>query len=159
VSLTQVCRDRSLLVPAFDAAIEALLADMRALGWNPYVFETYRTAERGKLLQAAGKSRNGDRSMHRYWCAVDIVDADLHNVPRMTKEGYWDAPAKFWSDLGACAAKHRLVWGGDWDANPGTPQRMYDLPHVQAVALGEQDHVRAMSKPQIAEYVRQRLTA
>lgn len=136
-----VTRDLDLLVPAFRARVDAVVAEMNAEGFDAIVHETYRTPERGAFLEATGKSKNGALSMHCFWCAADII----------SKSKLWNAGKAFWQALGRIAKKHGLVWGGDFKS-------FYDGPHVQAVPVSEQNAIRALkSRDEIAEYVRQRL--
>lgn len=136
-----VCRDLDTLVPAFRARVEAVIADLRAQGFDAVVHETRRTPERAAWLKSKGTSKNGARSMHCYDCAADII----------SQAKGWDPPQGFWDALGASAHKHGLCWGGDWAT-------FRDKPHVQAVGVREQDAIRALkSRDDVAEYVRQRL--
>lgn len=125
-----VIRDVQWLAPAFRARIvDGVLPAMRALGHEPVVWETLRTAERAEWLQARGSSRNGRRSMHLYGVACDII----------CLRHRWDCPnipdCDFYRQLGIAARAQRLHWGGDW-------QTLVDRPHVQAVPIGMQGRVR-----------------
>jgi peptidoglycan L-alanyl-D-glutamate endopeptidase CwlK len=118
--------DRSLdsLAPKFRAGVEAVLAGMRARGLDAMVAETLRTPERQAYLYGFGREYDDGRgivtqaptaytSWHGFGLACDIVSRALQ----------WDAPAEFWTALGAEARAAGLSWGGDW--------RQRDLPHVQ----------------------------
>lgn len=134
----RVCRDMDLLVPAFRSRVESVLADMRAQGFDPLVWETWRSRERAALLSARGVGVV--QSMHCYGCAVDIISESKR----------WGAPRKFWLALGAAAKAHGLTWGGTW--------RRHDLPHLQAVPIGPlQQLVRASTPDEIADLVTRRL--
>jgi hypothetical protein len=147
MSKTEVCSDLNELVPVLARIVEQILIDMRALGWNPILFETLRTPERGAYLQSIGRSKNGSRSMHTLRLAADIVDGDLNNVPKMTKEGYWNAPDKFWADLEDLATKYgltRLYKVGVKPDSTDDDAESWDKPHVQACTVAEQNKLRRM---------------
>ena len=152
--MSAVCNDMATLIPAFRRKVETLMQMMRDRGWNPYVFETRRTKERAAELHARGTGSKD--SMHIYDVAVDIVDADLHNVPKKTREGYWDAPAKFWADLEDCAVTiglHRLYRAGvKHDVHDDVAQS-WDKPHVQACSLADQNKLRRMTRDERAAYL------
>lgn len=123
VTLVRI-RETAYLAPAFLRAVDAVMADMRAEGFNPYIFETLRTDRLQAHYHGTGASKAfyGRDSMHYYGLAVDIVDAAL----------LWSAPAAFWNALGRLAKKHGLTWGGDWDGDGDrTDQKFHDRPHVQ----------------------------
>lgn len=155
----KIINDPATLVPAFRAKVELLLDRMRAKGWKPLLYETRRSRERAKMLNAKG--RGSLDSMHCYDIAADIVDADRNNVPRMDKEGLWDAPAQFWADLedeAIALGLHRLFRRGVKHDRSDADGESWDKPHVQAVPVKEQAAIRALrSRDEIAEYVRQRL--
>jgi len=155
--MTEVCRDLDKLDPSFRLKIEQLLKYMTDRGWKPVVWETYRSPERARELLAKGTSKNGDRSMHCIGLACDIVDGDFHNTGS-AKEGYWTAPPAFWADLEDGAqllGLVRLFKMGKKDI-PGQADS-WDLPHVQAVKVAEQNKVRAMNVVQRAAFVKARL--
>lgn len=111
------------LPPKFRAALEALLADMRAEGLDPEVFETGRTAELQGRYCARGTSRCDGvtkLSWHQLWLAVDIISAsrrwtDMH----------------FFARLRDLAKKHGLRSGGDWNGDGVYDEKFMDPPHVQ----------------------------
>lgn len=144
---SDVCNDMGTLISAFRARVEKVLADMRSLGWNPLVYETRRTKERAAELHARGTG-SAD-SMHCYDVAVDIVDADRQNVPKLTKEGLWDAPEKFWADLEDSAHRHgltRLYHAGTSHVDGNARAESWDKPHLQACSIAEQNKLRAMTR-------------
>lgn len=121
-----VCSSTAQLAPKFVAALLQMLALMRAQGYDPVVYETYRTPERQAFLFGFGRTYDDGRGVvthapdttktwHGYGLAADVISA--------SKE--WDAPASFWLALGAAAAKCGLTWGGNW------PIIERDKPHVQ----------------------------
>ncbi|RMG10516.1 MAG: hypothetical protein D6731_17305 [Planctomycetota bacterium] len=106
------------LEPAFRARVEAVLARLRAKGWQPYVAEGRRTLAQQREKVRRGVSRTL-RSRHLLGLAADIVD----------RRYGWGGPAAnlrfaFWRDLGAAAHAEGLTWGGDWRSFP-------DVAHVQ----------------------------
>lgn len=156
--------DNSLdsLDPTFRASVDVLLQRLQQRGLGPLVFETHRSFERAAELSKTGTGVR--RSMHCYGLAVDIIDRELH----------WDAPDDFWSALGAEAHILGLTWGGDWRREghyrahdeqflkplwdwPEDEGR--DKPHVQAVPISLQRHVRRASTEEIARLVGYQLGA
>lgn len=133
----KLVNDLAELSAPFRAAVEQLLEQLRAAGYEPLVFETYRTPERARWLVAQGKSRAKDgQSMHCYRVAADIICA----------KHYWACEGcgcDYYTQLGIEAAKLGLTWGGDWDGDGVTrEQHEHDLPHVQGVPTSAQDAVR-----------------
>jgi hypothetical protein len=133
------------LVPAFRAAVTALAERLRAAGYKPRLFETYRSPKRAQELVAAGKSRaKGGLSMHCYGMAADII-CSVH---------LWSCAEHgcgFYEALGAEARKLGMTWGGDWDGDGVTrEQREHDLPHVQAVPIDAQAAVRRAKPDELA---------
>lgn len=113
------------LAPKVRDAALAVVADMKALGFNARIFETLRTPERQAFLYGFGrlyddgrgtvtKVENVRKGWHAYGLAVDIVEND---------SSPWTAPQAFWQALGKSAEKHGFTWGGRW--------KFTDLPHVQ----------------------------
>ena len=127
--------DLSAVHPLFLHVLNGILADLRALGWQPIVAEAVRTPE-----QQAVKVKDGhSKTMHSWHvpsttarlaetrnsysivrgAAADIVD----------RRYGWGGPAKsltfkFWTDLGRISKQHGCEWGGDWKSFP-------DVAHVQ----------------------------
>jgi hypothetical protein len=130
--------DLEALHPTFRRKVEALLARMRADGFDPMVWETYRTPARAKLLSARGTGAKprADGSipigMHQLGLAVDIVSSSKRWSPKPT----------FWVALGKHAKALGLTWGGAW-RNPKTGKLGWDKPHVQAVPVRDQEALRA----------------
>jgi hypothetical protein len=129
-----VQNDITLLLPAFQPKVSAILDAMRSRGRDPILFETYRNEERCWYLLRAGTSKNGVMSMHRFRVAVDILD----------KKALWADPS-FFRILGEETARAHLTWGGDWDSNPKTKESFYDGPHVQAIPVKLQSEFRALA--------------
>jgi peptidoglycan L-alanyl-D-glutamate endopeptidase CwlK len=123
--------DLEALQPEFRRKVEALITRMQADGFDPMIWETYRTPARAKLLsdRGTGAKPRADGSipigMHQLGLAVDIVSASK----------MWTPPAAFWAALGKHAEAIGLTWGGRW--------KRVDKPHVQAVPVKEQEAKRA----------------
>lgn len=132
-------RDLNDLDPIFRARVEELLVRMTRDGWDPLVWETYRSPLRAKALALLG--RGTKKSMHCYRLAVDIISASRK----------WSAPAGFWLAL----ARHSR----DLGLVPGIMWRKRDKPHVQAVPVSDQAYIRTATPEQIAWRVRSRLRA
>ncbi len=134
-----IVRDVAELVPAFRERVLDLTARMYASGHDPWIFETYRSPERAKLLADRGTGVVG--SMHCYGCAVDIISASKK----------WGAPFAFWRDLRDHSEALGLVSGARW--------RRRDLPHVQAIPVGRQALLRELhrrlGRDAVAVYVEQ----
>ena len=157
VAGVSVTSDPLLLLDGFRERVLDVLALMRERGWTPILYETRRTKERAAELHARGTGSKD--SMHCYDVAADVVDGDRHNVPRVTKEGFWDAPPKFWADLEGIAESLGLVRlykrGVKHDATDANGES-WDLPHVQACAISEQNELRAMTRDERNAWCRQR---
>lgn len=152
-----VTNDPDMLCDGFRERVLDVMALMRERGWTPILYETRRTKERAAELHARGTGSKD--SMHCYDVAADIVDGDRHNVPRKTKEGLWDAPAKFWADLEDIAESLGLVRiyrrGQHHNAADGDAES-WDKPHVQACEVSEQNALRAMTRDERSAWCRQR---
>lgn len=137
-------RSLKLLAPAFESRVEELLKLMARDGFDPLVYETWRSKEREAELVAAGTG--SPDSMHGLGLGVDILDAD-----RM-----WDAPPKFWQAL----HRHALALGLGRVKHRGTDGVLrWDLPHVQALP-GEFDaQLRKLSAADANDFVLDRYTA
>lgn len=121
--MSGVTRSLEPLAPRFVEALEDVVAAMRILGHDPWIFETLRTPARQAALYARGRTVPGRivtkasshlRSWHGHGLAADIICRDTH----------WNATSAFWSDLGRACRTVGLTWGGDWRQFP-------DRPHVQ----------------------------
>lgn len=130
---TKVVRDLKWLAPTFRERVEKIVDSLEKQGFEPLVWETLRTRERGRYLEKKGASRNGDRSMHIYGAACDII----------CKKHKWQCKkhgCKFFQALGKTSKRHRVYWGGDW-------RTIVDLPHIQGVPVSLQNAVRRAEDP------------
>lgn len=73
-STDKLDRDPAKLLPSFARRLEQLFRNMRALGFDPYLHEGYRSPERSTELADSGVLAARD-SMHNYGGAADIRSA------------------------------------------------------------------------------------
>ncbi len=113
------------LAPVFRTRLNELLERMTAKGHDPIISESLRSNARQRYLYGFGRlyddgrgivthSMDGDETWHHFGLAVDII----------SRSQEWDAPPRFWNDLGANAVALGLSWGGNWTS-------FKDKPHVQ----------------------------
>ena len=98
--------------------VAAILDELSAAGYHPFIIETRRTAERQKWLRTQKPPVTHVRhSRHQDGEACDIGFA---------KQGraVWSVLFPGWRQLGKCAANHGLTWGGKW-------LKFKDFPHVE----------------------------
>lgn len=125
--------DLGELLPDVRAKAEAVLGELRAQGFDPRVYETYRSPERADYLAQIGRSKAGRASYHVKRRALDVVDnrrdsrGDRVLWGASTGKGN-DAERKaladsFFRAFGAAVKKHGGTWGGDWS--------FYDPAHAQ----------------------------
>lgn len=122
-------RDMDKLVPEFRTRVELLLTKMQNWGFDPMVWEAWRSFERARLLQARGVGVA--KSVHCYGLAVDLVSESRKWSPRPT----------FWMSLEKACAELNLCWGGHF--------RRVDRPHVQALPAAMDNWVRKATPRQI----------
>ena len=128
-----VNRDPSKLLPPFAAKVEALFQALRARGFDPLLWEGYRSPERAQALSDRGSGIK--LSLHCLGAAADIIHA----------EDYWQASEAFWDALGEEAESLGLTWGGRW--------KRRDLPHVQALPVRDQNRFRSMTEDERLAYL------
>lgn len=129
---TTPIRDPALLEPVTRAAVAAIIADAKAEGIELMILETYRSQELQQIYFTRGATQLRTVGVHHYGLACDlgIVVAGQVN---------WKAD---YSILGRLAAKHDLVWGGDW-GDPADPHSFRDYDHVQRIAVADQGRLFA----------------
>jgi len=114
-----------VLAPKFRDAVLHAFDSMHALGFDPIITESLRTAERQQWLYGFGRDYDDGRgvvtnaptgqwSWHFFGLAVDVTSKKMPDQPGWT----------FWSNLGGAARRNELTWGGSWI-------RFTDLPHLQ----------------------------
>ena len=108
--------DINLLLPSFRNKIEQLLNRMRQRGFDPILFDTFRTQAEADKYAAKGVGIKG--SMHVLRAAADIISASTG----------WSNP-KFFTALGHEANILNLTWGGEFQPD----KKDYD--HVQAIPV------------------------
>lgn len=119
--------DVELLLPCFVPVAKRLLAALAERGFDPVPRDTLRTAE--EALRNAKKGVGIVDSVHCHGAAMDVICGD-HG---------WDCAAngcEFFAAVGEIAEDMGLVWGGRW--------KRRDLPHVQCVAVKDQDALRRL---------------
>ncbi len=120
-----VCDDISMLLPGFREQVEAVVADMRFAGFDPRVFETFRSAER--VAELVKRGTGSPHSMHPYGIACDIICAKL----------LWNPPQRFWLTLAASYESRGLTAGARFS-------NRHDMPHGQGIPTDRQaEFVRA----------------
>jgi hypothetical protein len=107
----EINRNPNLLVPAFADILETLFNNLREKGFDPMLWEGYRSPERVKFLVKQGTGIA--ESLHLKGRAVDIV----------SRTELWSNPS-FFAALGQEAKQLGLVWGGDFSSRR-------DFPHVE----------------------------
>ncbi len=135
-------RDMSKLDPTFRARVEALLQRLTALGFDPMVWEAWRSIERCEALVKAGTGIH--LSMHHYSLAVDIVHR---------KAPHWGGPATFWAALRDESEAMGLTSGARFKRR----HTKGDGDHVQALPAVDDAWVRISSPEAIATRVAERL--
>ena len=117
--------DPGLLLPEFRSRVELLLNRLTAAGFEPVLFETYRSPERAAALAKRGTGIA--LSMHCLAAAADII----------CRRHKWDCgknDCQFYEQLGKHAEHVGIYWGGLWKTR--------DLPHVQAIPVNKQAALR-----------------
>lgn len=116
-----VDRDPYKLLPGFARKVEYLFRALRARGYDPLLWEAYRTPERAAQLAEDGPGIKD--SLHIVGGAVDIVNG------AQWKAGLdpWGGSSDFWKAVGEEAERLGLTWGGRF--------RKVDKTHVQAVPV------------------------
>lgn len=123
-----VDRDPKKLAPPFARKVEKLFQRLRARGYQPMLWEGYRTPARAAQLAKDGTGIA--LSMHSLGLAVDVVDGSNPSNP-------WNASPGFYKAVGEEAENLGLIWGGRW------PKA--DMPHIQAIPVSQQTAFRAMT--------------
>jgi len=120
-------QDADLLEPNFRSLVDAVVADAAALGIPLMIFETYRSQARQSQLFQQQATRLKRVGVHHYGLAVDLVKL-IDGAPS------WKGDFAF---LGRIAARHGLIWGGNW-GNPHKKPSFYDGVHLQRIRVADQ---------------------
>lgn len=130
--MTFAAADLSQLLPAFQPLATKLLEALRERGFTPVARCTGRT--RAEAAANAARGTGIRDSMHLYGAAMDVV-CGVH---------WWDCGkhgCRFFEALGEEAERLGLTWGGRWKRGGKGP----DLPHVQCLAVRDQDAFRTLA--------------
>jgi len=133
-----VQRDISALLPSVQVAVRRVIRRMNSAGFDAYVYEAVRSPERAQALANAGVGVV--RSMHIEKVAVDIISRSKQWYQNEANPD--EAGAPFWNKLGEIAESEGFIWGGRWTSGRYAPYG--DRPHIQAVAVSEQEQLRAL---------------
>lgn len=126
------CNSMNMLEPVTRAAVQALITEAAELDLPVAVIETYRSQELQAIYFEKGATQLKTVGVHHYGMACDLV--------RMVAgKPNWKVDYTF---LGPLAAKHGLIWGGDW-GQPGKPHSFKDMDHVQRILVSDQDKLFA----------------
>ncbi len=132
---TGAVNDLALLEPVTRAAVQAIVAEAKAMRHELRVLETYRSCERQAVLFGRGASKLKTVGVHHYGCAADL---GLYILGRYIGAA---EPYRFLVDL---CAKHGLISGIDW-GEPAKRHTFIDAGHVQRTAVQDQPRLFAGS--------------
>lgn len=112
------------LQPLVKRSADAVVNEMKRLGYDVMVFQGYRSIEEQNALYAQGRTApgsvitnaKGGDSLHNYGVAVDIVFV-VNGRPSWSESHPW-------STLGKVGKKQGFEWGGDWTG-------FVDRPHLE----------------------------
>lgn len=125
-----ICKDTALLEPGTRAAVQALLDDAHAQGFDLRLLETYRSQTRQSALFSQRRTQLRVVGCHGYGVAVDFGEF----INGKYQES--DKPYEF---LRQMARKHGLISGEDWGhASEGS---FVDSGHVQRVPVWRQSQL------------------
>lgn len=142
------CNALEVLPIGMRVQVECTLDRLRRGGWDPLVFETYRSDRRQQFLYSYGRTRPGKRvtnvatartGFHHWGWAVDIIHRTRH----------WNHP-RFFHWVGQHAEACGLVAGAFWKSFP-------DFPHVQFAAIESMSRAPTWAKRLMAENKRDSL--
>jgi hypothetical protein len=136
-------QDINALHPIAKNVLLKLIDNMTARGEILRVWETHRTDERADYVLSTGASHTGRKSTHCLRIAFDCVD----------KNKLWSNPAFFkaYHEEGKKLGLHQVHFikrdkQGKKVYQNGVAVRILDTPHLQLIAVNEQDKYRAMSE-------------
>jgi LAS superfamily LD-carboxypeptidase LdcB len=122
----QLSNDRHLqsLRPEFAQQVQTLLNTLNKAGWQFTILESYRSTQRQAQLYEIGRRgvanekivthAQAGQSLHEKGLAVDIAPIINGKISQNV-----DQPETYqaYQKLGELAAKHKLIWGGNWTLN------------------------------------------
>ncbi len=127
----------------FRGRLEDTLSTLESMGYEPMLYETLRTEERGEYLKEKGVSQLGSRSLHVTGLAADIIDGRSHpdRSGQIVGWGSWSTDSsvstktagdytaahmadEFWDALASVAEENGLEAGHNWVS-------FVDSPHIQ----------------------------
>lgn len=129
---TAAVHDLALLEPVTRAAVEAVIADAKAMGIALMPWETYRSKERQELLFKQKATKLKTVGVHHYGLACDLVK-DIGGQPS------WKGDFTF---LTALCRKRGLISGNDW-GKPSVKPSFVDSCHVQRIRVADQNKLFA----------------
>lgn len=130
---TKQVSDPGMLEPVTRAAVQAIIADAKAMGHDLRLLETYRSKERQAVLFQRHATKLKQVGVHHFGLA-----ADLGLYVNGKYEGRAE-PYRFLIDL---CQKHGLISGLDWGA-PKAKHTFIDAGHVQRVTVKDQPRLFA----------------
>jgi hypothetical protein len=112
--------------------VNAVLGGLRRGGFDPIIWEAWRSDGRQRWLYGMGReysdgrpivtnSRDGDESWHFYGLAADIYE----------RVRMWNLSSAFRRALAEECLTFGLTWGGDWNRNRIEDEKFVDAPHIQ----------------------------
>lgn len=117
-----------LLEPVTRAAVQAIVADAKAMGKDLRVGETYRSKERQAQLFQKHATTLKNVGVHHYGLACDF---------HLFERGIYIGAAPKYGFLRPLAEKHGLISGQDWGL-PKIKHTFTDADHVQRVTMARQ---------------------
>lgn len=122
------------LRPEFRPAVEAILADLEASGWQPKISNAYRTPAEQAAKKAAGFSLTAKPGYHNWGLACDVVD----------RRWAWQVrpeTVEFFRELRAACDAQGVASGGWWGLKPRRERRSawlihglgWDVAHLQMI--------------------------
>lgn len=125
---TNLIKDVMLLEPNMRRKVAAIIADAAGEGHRLIVLETYRSQARQEQLFEQHKTQLKHVGVHGYGLACDLAFLKPDGTVN------WDAN---YSELGALAKNHNVIWGGDW-GRPDLPHSFRDNDHIQWCSVNDQ---------------------
>ncbi|WP_310602552.1 peptidoglycan-binding protein [Anaerosporobacter sp.] len=135
MAYTEQCRDVSELNILCQMLLEKALIEIRSVGINPLIVETYRTQARQNYLYSVGRTVTGTKvtwtqaSIHTSKNAVDLVPQRNING-KMT--AIWNAGDKETKKIIETMVKYGFEAGANWAVSPDSPH--FQIKNVSSSA-------------------------